>query len=610
MQETIINITEYSAYFQLFRKKHENKLFLPNGDIDEIALEKIKALYDIPTLIRIGLDYEQFAEENTQDPTTYIRSLLISGYLLLNDNAFNKVGDYYSYENNLPNHKMSAIHYYEKSKSFFGYFRIGEIFLNDEEYSAARLYFEKALEINSSPQAKLYTMKPIIDCYLNEQKYEEAFNYSLLNFDPSNQNVLIYEECIIRLLSCYIKLFSANFDKVRNGDKSFLTTLQVYSKKISPIITDFIDKYAPFANDGTDMSVTYIRIKPLIDTYNSISSNTFSIKNKADINKNNLSDLFARLSGKLKEFDYILNYSSIASRKDDIIYGITQHLSDRLKKYASEPSASYSPCLSELCCFVEELAYDIFIIQFKNYLEDHKPSITNIQTHLKSTFDSWCKSNNLRPAALKYIYRTLLNIDQSTNLNNDVVSANLQRYIQQNPEKYSEKHLTSLNEFKSTSNYINLNSDEKTLVGNLIYLLETCVHTLPEYEKRIAQLNTFTTDNKKATLGTIWNLCFSDNKNLDTLKNDLIDFTEFYSNNYGDYGEFISNKLIQLLFKIECFRSLTRNETSHKSPLSLDNAIYGLDVCFLQDQSIFELFNNLFGNLIKQKTSNKENPVK
>ena len=65
-------------------------------------------------------------------------------------------------------------------------------------------------------------------------------------------------------------------------------------------------------------------------------------------------------------------------------------------------------------------------------------------------------------------------------------------------------------------------------------------------------------------------------------------------------------KLKEFINKIELFRVVVRNVASHVTPLSQKSIEDGLNLCIMQDNSIFALIDELFGEYILQKYIEKQ----
>ena len=62
-----------------------------------------------------------------------------------------------------------------------------------------------------------------------------------------------------------------------------------------------------------------------------------------------------------------------------------------------------------------------------------------------------------------------------------------------------------------------------------------------------------------------------------------------------------SLKLRELLIKVEMFRVIVRNVASHKSTLNQEAVEQGLNISLIQENSIFKLLDEMFGNYLNEK---------
>ena len=89
--------------------------------------------------------------------------------------------------------------------------------------------------------------------------------------------------------------------------------------------------------------------------------------------------------------------------------------------------------------------------------------------------------------------------------------------------------------------------------------------------------------------------------NENKLKQEVLNFVQ--SVNPKLTQEEVYLKLHELILKVEQFRVMVRNVASHKSILTQNLIEKGINLCIVQESSIFNLLDELFGEYIENQTN-------
>ena len=160
----------------------------------------------------------------------------------------------------------------------------------------------------------------------------------------------------------------------------------------------------------------------------------------------------------------------------------------------------------------------------------------------------------------------------------------------------AEENVESLNSYYETQKD-SLNKKEKTLIEKMI---ETA-----EARKELGGLQ------KQETfeLGSLFYMAFNDANTSDGMvAQKVVDpaFVDFIIsvNDKLSVNE-ASLKLKEFLVKVEMFRVIVRNVASHKSILMQPAVEHGINISVVQENSIFKLLDEMFGDFLNKKYVDK-----
>ena len=185
----------------------------------------------------------------------------------------------------------------------------------------------------------------------------------------------------------------------------------------------------------------------------------------------------------------------------------------------------------------------------------------------------------------------------STNLS-DTQKKNLKEYKKELSKKLHEtsdcEEKDRLNDIKDFIDEILTISEQKKELRELNDKIEKANRNAPAKEEKTDSTG------KEFTMGSVYYYLFEKG----SVNEDVIEFVKKI-NLKMDESE-IKLKLFELVTKIELYRVIVRNPSSHTDKLSLDAFEEGMSLCFLQDNSIFKLIGELFGDYIKQLNVGQE----
>ena len=205
---------------------------------------------------------------------------------------------------------------------------------------------------------------------------------------------------------------------------------------------------------------------------------------------------------------------------------------------------------------------------------------------------SACSQDTLKE--LNYI---LNGINKSVDLKNDVLLKKLEIFAERFQKNWNWKNIAN-DQMQNLGTYFegekeNLNENETRLIAKML-----------ENSKAREELSTIT-KSEHFELGNLFYMVFSET-GIDgmPMSHKMVDpeFVEFvkYLNKDMDQNE-ASLKLNELLIKIEMFRTIVRNVASHKHPLSQNAVEHGINISIVQENSIFKLLDELFGEYLNKK---------
>lgn len=260
----------------------------------------------------------------------------------------------------------------------------------------------------------------------------------------------------------------------------------------------------------------------------------------------------------------------------------------------------------------DELDYSVSVINLDKYLEEilHTLFVEGIYEYNKEKIDQDIQDKiakisldikSIREEHLKYLNQLLSNINENATIDRSKREDSLKRYIDffKNPKgrrTVGEGKIPSLKEYLEENDQ-SLNDIEKQVLQNIIEVYE------------LRQESNELTKDEKFEMGRLYHLGYVDySSNLSNINYRVLNenFVEFVKSVNPDMNkEKIRLKLNELILKVEMFRVAVRNVASHKARLSKLAVEEGINICMVQENSIFELINELFGEYIKYKYADK-----
>lgn len=243
--------------------------------------------------------------------------------------------------------------------------------------------------------------------------------------------------------------------------------------------------------------------------------------------------------------------------------------------------------------FLEEILHYLFVDCLYDYkLDVYKKIITDTQEDVKN------KAKEMSVDFLKEMNLILNGIDKSLPLSQEVLAKKVEIFTSKFNKNFEMKSLAA-EQIEKLENYYNDNKDsltdqEKGIIKKIFDIAEA------------RKLLSETTKSEKFELGSLFYLAYTD---ADTSQNILpqkvidpmmIGFALEVGNDKLSASEGLQ-KLNELLIKVEKFRVVVRNVASHKSILTQSAVELGFNICIVQDNSIFKLLDELFGEFLNKK---------
>jgi len=308
------------------------------------------------------------------------------------------------------------------------------------------------------------------------------------------------------------------------------------------------------------------------------------IKKKLDLEQSNFEKRKSLIRKKLEE----MGVENIDEKLEEI------RLS-QLEKIQNE-EVDFSNTVINIDKYLEEIIHFLFVdcmYDHKNKL--YKQVIENDINQIKSLL------LNCSPEMLKELNLILNGIDKSVNLKDEARIKKLEIFTDKFNKNWKIKNVAEEN-IENLNSYFeaekdNLNKTEKTLIEKM---LETA-----EARKELGGLQ------KQETfeLGSLFYMAFNDaSTSNDMVAQKVVDpaFVEFVTsvNDKLSFNE-ASLKLKEFLVKVEMFRVIVRNVASHKSILMQSAVEHGINISVVQENSIFKLLDEMFGDFLNKKYVDK-----
>jgi len=263
----------------------------------------------------------------------------------------------------------------------------------------------------------------------------------------------------------------------------------------------------------------------------------------------------------------------------------------KIKETKNNLDLDFSTVVVNTDKYLEEILHFIFVDCKYNHTKDlYKNAIaTNIQ-EIKNLLTN-CSENTLKELNL-----ILNGIDKSVNLKPEILAKKLEIFAGKFNKNWNWKSIED-DKILNLATYFreekeNLNQEEKTIIEKMI----------ENHEARVEYANMEKPE--RFELGKLFYMAFGESQSAGSIGQKSVDpaFVEFVmSANENLNTNQASLKLRELLIKVEMFRVIVRNVASHKSTLNQAAVEQGLNISLIQENSIFKLLDEMFGNFLNEK---------
>ena len=305
-------------------------------------------------------------------------------------------------------------------------------------------------------------------------------------------------------------------------------------------------------------------------------------------------DLLERRKIVLKKLITDLGISS--SPEASLAQTTLDDLNKDLENFKTSYLTDYSTCVINLDKYLEEILHYIFVIELQN----HKKDVINFQIDSQENLIVKL-TNKLSIEKLKNLNSLVNGINPNTGIDKideekhkQLFSSFITKMIERKTPKSISNRLNKLNEYHDECPTID--QDEIDLIKEV-----------NELNNRVAEREKIQI-NPAFQLGSLFDLTFvdhgaeDDSMKLSTpnkLNEEVLDFAQIINPEMTRTEIYL--KLHELILKIEHFRVMIRNVASHKSILTQNLMEKGLNLCIVQESSVFNLLDELFGQYIESK---------
>jgi len=487
-----------------------------------------------------------------------------------------------------------------------------EIYLTDK-YNKKNLvggikFFRKLFETNieTKPKLAMLAIKNLIKCY-TDLYYEEIAN---IGKDRSKQKILNqkkYKEQAIKYLELAKNYKRDVLQSLRN-DKYYDTYENSFNSSMMEI-----KPYISILEDGViDLSnMTYEEFK---EKYYDKHSNIFllSTKDEFELYEDGIKRYFdkrdvlpQKIERKIQlEHKIFKNNLPIIKKMlklkgvADIDKVIRVKREDIEKQIKEDTLVDFSDCVVNLDKYIEEILKFIFKVGFDQYQQTEKErkekqfndDIDNILV-VGNTFED------------EFIAKLFASFQGKEKFNKAKLACleDIKKVIVKRPKTFDSK-ITNIRNFLN-DNIENLNDNQIEFIENILKIANVRdeINSSLETKKK-----------KDFTLGTLFFHTFTErqisingkNSTKKVLDEKVVEYIKSIKPNLK--VEEIEVKLNELISKIELFRVVVRNVASHTTELSQQSIEEGLNICIMQNNSIFALIDELFGEYILKKYIEKQ----
>lgn len=498
----------------------------------------------------------------------------------------------------------------------------------DRDFEKAKEYYQQAA--NGGVYQAMFQMGVIHQNNANDETYTQAIDMFKQCVDLTEDDNPYKANAYTRLAQCYLELHyiqeansirNAHYYKSNNKNleeaKKYLQLAQTTAEKLEPMfrrgISIQLGVYKSILEDNEKnlSKMTYGEFRTKF--YNK-HPRLFMLtkKNEAVLYEDSIKQFFRKRDESSEEVERVVlseskNLKSITAKivkinnklriaKPDMEVGFSS--SDYLEKVKNDYLVDYSCCVTNINKFIEEILHIIFVDSFYDY---NKRNLTNLMN--KTTEETLALLNTLNDDQVKNVASVITKIYSYVPDEKVSVAKRKDQIV-----KYINtlKNNTNKKRNEDLASRINLAKVAGVLSEEELKMLDNI--------EQIDLLNTDIQQLKKDDffeLGQFFDLTFishevdaagEDIKTKNKLKEEIIDYVQAIGAPIRK--NFLVIKFNELVSKIECFRILVRNVSSHKSVLAQAMCEKGLNLCIAQENSIFNLLDQIFGNFLETKYAN------
>lgn len=276
-----------------------------------------------------------------------------------------------------------------------------------------------------------------------------------------------------------------------------------------------------------------------------------------------------------------------------------------VEKVKDETIIDFSDCVVGIDKYIEETIKVIFKDGLDIYQEDiKKQNEEKFKIDLGNILSNGIKLEDEFVINLFAAFQGAKNI---SNKSKEYCLNEIKKFISKKPDTYEAK-INNIKEF--LNNRQNLKEDEISFINKILEISEirkTVEISKSEKDKSISE-----DEEDHFTLGKLFFHTFAEQaisidgqtSKMRVLDENIVNYVQ--SINPDKDKDVIELKIKELINKIELFRVIVRNVASHTTELGQKSIEDGLKICIMQDNSIFALMDELFGEYILQKYIEKQ----
>ena len=298
----------------------------------------------------------------------------------------------------------------------------------------------------------------------------------------------------------------------------------------------------------------------------------------------------------LKNIIPTLEISKSAEEIKQIKSDCLKEIDNSLESFKSSYLVDYSSCIINLDKYLEEILHHIFVVMLGEYKKEQlKHQINNQESLILKLINklSYEKLESFNSVTSRVpILPEQNKIDKEKHI--QLSQSFIKKLIERKFPKSLNRRISDIND--KLSNPELLNKTETELYESVIMLNDI-----------VKEHNSFKI-NQSFQLGELFNLTFVDNTVVDggldvssqnKLKEEILNFVQTINPKLAKEEAYL--KLHELILKVEHFRVMVRNVASHKSILTQKLIEKGINLCIVQESSIFNLIDELFGEYIEKQ---------